>query len=199
MLRLIHKQVNLGPILVDDIDDGLPNKTVHRMGTTADPKSYPRDGYANKPKQSCYIPYAHPANTALPGFIDVFETDRVTHSAGKGKIYGLRRAGLIDVTIFAEADVATPVITNAQIDTPLAGDLTITGTGLLSLAPVTSSVVLTGSGAVTLTQAAIVAGTGTFTDTSIVIPAALVPGIAAPGTNATVVADEKSSNHFDVV
>jgi hypothetical protein len=199
MLRLIHKQTTLGPLLVDDIDDGLPNKTVHRMGTTADPKAYPRDGYANKPKQSCYIPYAHPADTTIAGFIDVYETDRVTHSAGKGKIYGLRRAGLIDVTVFAEADVATPVITNAQLGVPGAGDLTITGTGLLSLAPVTTKVELTGTGAVTLTQAEILAGTGTISDTSIFIPAALVPGIAAPGTAALVVSDEKRSNSFSVV
>jgi riboflavin synthase len=193
MLRLIHKQVNLGAILVDDIDDGLPNKTVHRMGTVGDPKAYPRDGYANKAKQQCYIPHNKPTDPTLPGFIDVFETDRVTHSAGKGKISGLQRAGLIDVTVFSESDIGTPAVTLAALGVPGAGDLTITGTKLLSLAPDYTSVVITGTGAVTLTQADILAAAGTISDTSIFIPAALVPGIAAATSFVVVHADDKLS------
>ena len=76
MLRLIHAQTGLGGIVIDDIDDGLPNKEVHRLGSTADPKAYPRDGYANSPKQPCYIPYANPSNTAQAGYIDLSACNR---------------------------------------------------------------------------------------------------------------------------
>jgi hypothetical protein len=59
MLRVIHNQTVVGGIIVDDIDDGLPNKEVHRLGSSAYPKQYVRDGYAGKAKQPCYIPYSH--------------------------------------------------------------------------------------------------------------------------------------------
>jgi len=39
MLRLVHKQTVQGAILVDDIDDGIPNKEVHRLGSYGDPKA----------------------------------------------------------------------------------------------------------------------------------------------------------------
>ena len=65
MFRLIHNQTIQNGILVDDIDDGLPNKEVHRLGSTADPKAYVRDGYANKVKQPCYIPYSR-ASVGFP-------------------------------------------------------------------------------------------------------------------------------------
>ena len=90
MLRLVHAQTIQGAILVDDIDDGLPNKDVHRLGSTADPKAYVRDGYANKPKQACYVPRTQSAEgfPLIPGYITLNETPRVTLSAGKGKILG---------------------------------------------------------------------------------------------------------------
>jgi len=207
MLRLIHNQVNLGALLVDDIDDGLPNKTAHRLGSVADPKAYVPDGYANKPKQPCYIPYnkhlAGVIDPTLPGFIDVFETERVTHSAGKGKIYGMaqatsQRPALITVVSFVESDLATPVISpgGALIDTPNPGDLTLNGSKFLSLTPNISTVVITGTGAITLNRTQILGSPGgVFTDSQVVIPTALltVP-IASPGSFAKVIADDTSSN-----
>lgn len=94
-------------------------------------------------------------------------------------------------TSAAVALIVTPVLTTAQIDAPGAGDLTLTGTSFLSTAPATSSVIITGTGAVTLTRAAILAagGVAAFTETSVVIPAALVPGIAATTSSAQVQAD----------
>lgn len=200
MLRLIHNQTVTSSLLVDDIDDGLPNKAVHRLGSTGDPKAYDRDGYANSPKQPCYIPQTKPTNPAINGYIDLNETDRVTLSAGKGKIKKLSDAGFITVVSFTAADVVAPAITNADKDTPGAGQVTITGTGFASLAPNTSSVLVTGTGGpLTLTQAAIVGAGGTFTDTSIVIPAALVPGIALATTSVKVLADDQLSNAFALV
>lgn len=192
MLRLVHKQKGVGPLLVDDIDDGLPNKQVVRLNT-ANPYAYERDGYAQAPKQPCYIPYSQPGSPTTPGFIDLDETQRVKLSAFKGKIAGLKAAGLIDIISLVASDLATPAITNATVAT---GDVTITGTGFLSVSPVLTRVRLQGAGVgnVTLTQAQIVAvAPGAVGATSIVIDSTLIPGFVA-GDTVTVIADGKTSN-----
>lgn len=200
MLRLIHAQKVSAPLLVDDIDDGLPNKATHRLGSNGDPKAYDRDGYANAEKQPCYIPVHKPSNPAIQGYIDLRQTDRVTLSAGKGKIKKLADQGFITVVSFTMADVAAPVVTNAQLGVPGVGDVTITGTGFLSLAPNFSTVLVSGTGGpLTLTEAAIVAAGGSVSDTSIVVPAALVPGVVITNTSVRVVADDKTSNAFALV
>lgn len=82
MLRLIHNQTISGSILINDIDDGLPNKSARRgvarekvsgipvlvAGGIKAPANYQRDGSSlggrdkstqpgvNYPKQKCYIP-----------------------------------------------------------------------------------------------------------------------------------------------
>ena len=190
MLRLINNQTGQNVILVDDIDSGMPNVTAHRLGGTGNPDTYQRDGYANSPKQPCYIPYHKYTDTSLPGYIDLYETERVTLSAGKGKIQGLSRAGLVTVVQFQESDIAQPTVASAV----LAGTLTITGTNMLSLTPNYTSVIISGTGAVTLTQAQIVVAGGIVTNTSIVVPAILNPGGWAAGTTFVVVhADDQSS------
>lgn len=202
MLRLIHNQTCAGAILVDDIDDGLPNKEVHRLGSNANPNAYTRDGYANKPKQPCYVPRTklYPVvDPTIQGYIDLDQTERVTLSAGKGKIKKLQTAGLITVVSFVASDLDAPTVSGATIGGGPA-DLTITGTKFLSLTPNTSTVIITGTGAVTLTQAQILAagGTADFQDGTIVIPAALVPLVASPGSFVQVKADDKLSNVFTV-
>lgn len=198
MLRLIHNQVGQGRILVDDIDDGLPNKDTRRLGSAGDPKAYKRDGYANEPKQPCYIPRVKPGDPSIAGYIDVRETQRVTLSAGKGKISKLQQAGLISVVSLAPTDLVTPVVASAVLGDPGVGDVTIGGTGFLSVAPDISSVTLSGAGvgAVTLTRTQILAGAGgAFTNTSIVIDTLLVPGLA-DGDTITVRSDGRVSNTF---
>lgn len=193
MLRLIHNQTVAGAILVDDIDDQLPNKTAHRLGSTADPNAYVRDGYANSPKQKCYVPRTQAAEgfPLVQGYISLNETPRVTLSAGKGKIAGFQAAGYIDVVSLVAADVVAPTLATASIDVPGAGDLTLVGTTFLSVAPDVTTVIITGTGAVTLTAAQITTGGGTVGAASIVIPAALVPGIAAATTSVQVQANEQ--------
>lgn len=195
MLRLIHTQTEQGGILVDDIDDGLPNKTAHRL--VGDPNSHPRDGYANDPKQSCYIPRVKPTDVAIPGYIDLEETDRVIHSAGRGKIAGHQVAGNISVVSFVEGDIVAPVVTTAEVDLPAVGDVTIDGTGFLSTTPETTSVEFWGAGVggssdapgVILTVAAIIAvPPGAVSDTQILVDTTIVPGLAA-GDFARVIAD----------
>lgn len=200
MLRLIHNQTLNSPILVDDIDDGIPNKMTHRMGSTGDPKAYERDGHMLLAKQPCYIPLRKPTNPAIAGYIDLKQTERVILSSGKGKIKKLADAGLITVVSFTMGDAAAPTITTADLNTPAAGALTITGTKFLSLAPNESAVLLTGTGGpLTLTRTAILAVGGTFTDTSIVIPAASIPGVALGTTYAKVLADDQLSNNIALV
>lgn len=200
MLRLVHAQTVQGSIIVDDIDDGLPNKVVHRLGSSGDPKAYKRDGYANADKQPCYVPRVKRGETTIPGYIDLRQTNRVTLSASKGKIAKLAAAGLITTVSFVPSDIVTPVVSAAASATPGAGDVTITGTGFLSVAPDISTVRLAGAGVgvggITLTRTQILAGTGgAFTNTSIVIDTLLAPGLAA-GDTVTVRADGRTSNTF---
>lgn len=200
MLRLVHAQTVLGPIRVDDIDDGLPNKDYNRLGSSGDPKAYKRDGYANEPKQPCYVPRVKAGETSIPGYIDLRETQKVKLSAGKGKIAKMVQAGLITVVTFSNTDIVTPVVSAAQIDAPGTGDVTITGTGFLSVSPDISSVTLAGAGVgvggITLTRTQILAGAGgAFTNTSIVIDTLLAPGLAI-GDTVRVRADGRLSNTF---
>jgi len=191
MLRLIHTQTVQGAILVDDIDDGLPNKAVHRLGSTADPKAYVRDGYANKPKQACYVPRSQ-ASTGFPlikGYITLNETPRVTLSAGKGKIAGLQTAGLVTVVSLVASDLTAPTLATAV----LGATLVLTGTTFLSVAPDVTTVVITGTGAVTLTSAQIITGGGTVGATSIVIPVALIPGVVVATSSVKVLANERNT------
>jgi len=189
MLRLIHSQVGLGALLVDDLDDQLPNKAVHRMGSTADPKAYKRDGYANEPKQPSYIPRVKASEPTIPGYIDLNETDRVIRSAGGGKIAGLTRAGLISVVSFVPSDLATPTVATADLGTPGPGDLTITGTGFFSLTPDVTSVIITGTGAQVIPAALF----NSISDTIIVILAVNIPGVALVTSSAQVRADGNTS------
>lgn len=207
MLRLVHAQatshgVRMGAILVDDIDDGLPNKPVHTMGSTGNPKAYKREGYAEAPKQACYIPKVKLPKTgdlyaaldaSVAGYVDLRETERVVLSWKRGKIAKLAAAGFITVTQFNESALVTPAITGTSLVT----DLTLTGTGFTSVSPDISSVIITGAGAVTLSSSQITAGGGTFAATSIVIPAALIPSVA-DGSVVKVRADGKVSNAMAV-
>lgn len=197
MLRLIHAQTVLGPIAINDLDDGLPHLTARRG--EGDPKALRTDGYAHVIKQKCYVPRNKPGSASIAGYIDLNQTDSVILSASNGRIANLVRAGRISVVSFVAADLATPVITTATLDDPGAGDLTIAGTGLASLSPNTTTVVITGTGAVTLTQSQILTGGGTMSNTTIVIPAALVPGIAVTTSSARVTADDANSNVSAVV
>lgn len=198
MLRLIHAQTVQGALLVDDIDDGLPNKMTHRLGSSGDPKAYVRDGYANERKQPCYVPRTKPTDATLPGYIDLDETPRVQLSADHGKIAGLTAAGLISVVSLVASDLLAPAISGATIDTPSAGDVTIAGTHLASVSPNITSVHLFGAGVgdVTLTQDQIIAvSPGAVGDTSIVIDSTLIAGLTT-GDSIVVTADDQTSNTF---
>jgi hypothetical protein len=214
MYRLIHNQTISNGILVDDIDDGLPNKEVHRLGSTSDPKAYARDGYANKPKQSCYIPFSmtNVGFPTIPGYIDVNQTDKVNLSAGKGKIFKLKEipsnpavAGavnfpLITVVSLTAAQIVKPVVTAAAHGPPVA----ITGTTLTSVQPdITTVFFALGTGGTspvpaTLTAAQITTAGGTVTSTSISIPGTAFTTAPVAGNTVYVQANEQNSNTFTI-
>lgn len=90
--------------------------------------------------------------------------------------------------------VAVPDITTADLGTPSAGDLRITGTGLAGYGLYETTVVLIGTGARKLREDQILGGGGTITDTQIDIPAALVPGVALTSTSARVFVNDMLSD-----
>jgi hypothetical protein len=91
-------------------------------------------------------------------------------------------------TLFGVAHTL-PIITTADLDTPGAGDLTITGTGLGSDEREETTVHLfnaTTGYSKTLLQKFIEAGGGSVSDTAVFIPAALIPGATVTTTTAQV-------------
>lgn len=201
MLRLIHTQTEQGAILIDDIDDGMPNKTAHRLGSVGDPAAYKRDGYANEPKQAVYIPRTNADNALLAGFVDLNETQRVLLSQDSGKIAGHVAAGHISVVSLVAADLDAPTISNAEIDLPAVGDLTIDGTGFLSVAPAETSVRVFGGGVgdITLTATQILAvSPGALSNTQIIIDTTIMASLVA-GDEVTVTADGQTTAAFTIV
>lgn len=101
-------------------------------------------------------------------------------------------------TDFSTANTA-PILTTADLGTPSAGAMTLTGTGLGkesggSTSPLRStSVKLTGAVNITVHQEQIEAAGGSVSDTSIVIPASLIPGAAITTTSARVQFRQKVS------
>jgi hypothetical protein len=202
MLRLIHNQTVVGALIVDDIDDGLPNKEVYRLGSKSEKKSYKRDGAAGRSKQNCYVPYTRKAygNPTVQGYINLNQTERVILSSGTGKISKLQSSGLITVTSLTAAQIAAPTVSACVHG---ASPVTITGTTLTSVAPDTTTVTFArGTGASTpspavFTAAAIIAGGGTVGATSITIPAAMFTVQATVVNNTvTVFANAQNSNTF---
>ena len=196
MYRVYHNQTVAGAILIDDIDDGLPNKAAHRLAT-GDPDAYVRDGYANKPKQRCYVPRTQ-ASAGFPliqGYIDLYQTPRVVLSASKGKLAGLQASGLVTVASIDPQDVKPPTLSTAVLDT----DLTLTGTTFVSIDPDVTTVVITGDGATTLTVDAITTASGSVSATEIVIPASLLSGVAVGTSSVKVVANARSTAVAPVV
>jgi len=91
--------------------------------------------------------------------------------------------------------VAAPVLTTADLDTPGAGQLRLTGTNLAGYGLYTFAVILTGTGTYSangkpkrLTQAQIITAGGSINSggTQIDIPASLIPGLAVTTTSARV-------------
>lgn len=98
-----------------------------------------------------------------------------------------------------------PTLTNAQVNTPVAGAVTLTGVGLASKGSPNAEVrgtkvkFFTAPEARVLDQATIVAAGGTVSATSIVIPASKVPSGVVAGTKVQVLYTSLASNQFTLV
>ena len=208
MLRLVHSQTIVGAIVVDDIDDGLPNKTAYRLGSSADPKAYRRDGAAGAAKQACYLPYSRTTVgfPTIAGYINLQQTESVVLSAGKGKISKLALAPasggtpLLSVVSLVAADIIRSVVSAMA---HVAANLQIDGTTLTSVTPDITTVTLAKGAAATTpspavwTTAAIVAAGGSVAATQILIPWAAFTGQVPVALNTVVVqANELSSVTF---
>lgn len=99
---------------------------------------------------------------------------------------------------------SVPVVTNAQMNVPVPGALTITGTGLASVGTPNAELVATKVKfllpvPVTVGQSYIVAAGGTVSASSIVIPASKVPAGVGVGTQVQVQYTSLVSNIFTIV
>lgn len=193
-IRLVHNRTVAGAILINDIDQGLPVEYLDE-----------------ERKQDVYVTYNRKyfsgldvvTDTTTPGFIDLVPSDKVLLSRDSGVIAGHEAGGLITVLDIPTGALAAPTITTAEQDQAAGGDPTddyrveITGTNFVSYNPDVSTVSLTdGTSTVELTSTDITVGGGTFTATSIVIPAS-VHGFATDGsediTEVTVTANGNSA------
>lgn len=178
-LRLIHNQTVAGDLLISDIDQGLPV-----------------DNLDEERKQDVYVTFYQKAFVGLdvvedrtvPGFIDLVLSDKVKLSRDGGVIKGLYDAGLLTAVDVATGALEASTVVTVEQDRTGGGDVTddyrveVTGTNFLSTVPAVSSVTLTdGVTSVTLTQADVLGGAGTFTATSIIVPQAL-HGFATDGS-----------------
>jgi hypothetical protein len=139
-------------------------------------------------------PHIYESTTAIDSFLvgDMAELLNANFNPDPRRLPPLTSGAAITVvqddgsTLFA---ATLPVITLADLNTPGAGDLTITGTGLGTLERQETTVHLSNATtgySKTLLQKFIEAGGGSVSATSIVIPAALIPGATLTTTTAQV-------------
>lgn len=147
---------------------------------------------------------ANPTNNGSFAITSVVSATAVEYSNALGVAessvnYEIARgASLITAVSFTESDVTPPKITGAVIDSPSAGILRISGTGLTSLEPEITRVTITGATTVTVTQAQIIAAGGSISATQIDVPASLLPVITA-GSSVALVTSDGSSNSVDLL
>lgn len=170
-----------GSILLDKIDKS--------QGNSENPP------YAQITKQKLYIPYANPVDTAVKGYVDLVQTDEVLLQLDPvdGSIGGLANTtpARVTITLFSSALIATPVVSGAVDNV---GNVTISGTTFLSVAPDRTRVILTNAGGIQQTIES--ADFDTHTASSIVILDADISGAPAAGWTAQVFANSQLSNVF---
>jgi len=115
VLRVINGQLYNRSILINSLDNGLPN-------------SLPDERH----KQQVYVPYTNPIDSNVPGYSDFTLTDRVLRSTNSGVINKLNSAGIISIGIIDSADTVAPTVTSASYTDPT---ITINGTKFTSISP----------------------------------------------------------------
>lgn len=185
ILRVINQQTlpqglsRSGSILLDKIDVS--------QGNSENPP------YAQNRKQSLYVPWANPLNTAVKGYVDLVQTDEVKLQAeAKGSIGALLTTvpARLATAVIASNLLVAPVVTAAPHATPL----NITGTTFLSQLPDLTYVELTNAAGVKQTIPA--ASFTSITNVLIVIPLSAITGVPATTWKVRVFANSKFSASF---
>lgn len=126
LIRLVHTQDTEGPLLVTDIESGLPNE---EFGL-----------YRKQP--GVYLPYHRTVfgsdglvevDRDTPGYIDLVPSDKVELSRGQGVLAKFAEQGFADVIEIPTGALKAPTVAGAtQTGT---GPVTITGTNFESYDP----------------------------------------------------------------
>jgi hypothetical protein len=201
LIRLVHQQGDVkGPLLITDIDSGLPNEE-HGLSR----------------KQPVYVPVHRTyfgsdnmvkIDRTKAGYIDLAPSDKVRLSADRGVIKGLEDNGFLSVTEIPTGALDKPTITAATFDTTAGADdgvgtaddgsIVITGTNFTSYDPSTTAIIVGNTGANTPVPLSEDTAGVTVTDTEITITGAANPYGSASGDIETVivVANDKASDTF---
>jgi hypothetical protein len=185
ILRVINQQTlpkglsRNGSILLDKIDNA--------QGNSENPP------YAQNTKQTLYVPWANPLNTAVKGYVDLIQTDEVKLQAeAKGSIGGLLTTvpARLTTAVIASNLLVAPVVTAAPHGLPL----NITGTTFTSIAPDVTAVELTNASGVkqTIPASAFTSNNGVL----IVIPGTAIAGVPTNAWKVRVFANSKFSASF---
>jgi hypothetical protein len=224
MLRLTHTQTVSGSILVNDIDDGLPNKTARRGvarekvsgspvlvagGTLASANSQ-LDGNSlggrdkstlagvNALKQKCYIP----RYKILPNGTHDTSVAGFIDVAESDRVLLSQDHGVISglrgaglITVVSFTPSDISAPTISAANVAAGGTYALTITGT-NFTSLAPDVSSVRIGSTTLSATAITGAGGTFTATSIVIPEALIPLNMVVGTTLVyVTADAQTVSH----
>ena len=167
-----------GSILLDKIDKS--------QGNSENPP------YAQNPKQKLYVPFVNPLDVAVKGYVDLVQTDEVMLQLDpvEGSIGALANTtpARVSISLFSSALIAAPVLTTAVDNV---GNVTLTGTTFLSVAPDRTRVILTNASGVQQTIEE--ADFDTHNATTIVILDADISGSPATTWTAQVFANSQLS------
>lgn len=185
LIRLLHTQSTEGPLLVTDIESGLPNE---RFGI-----------YRKQP--GVYVPYFRTffnqdglvtVDRTTAGFVDLVPSDKAIASLDRGVIAKFVEKGFVTATEIPSGALNVPEITSIAgdgVDTAPGDEVVLAGLRFTSFAPDTTSVSIT-DGTTTLTFTEGDANV-TFTDTEITI-AAVANTLAGLVTEASVSANSQT-------
>lgn len=135
LIRLLHTQSTDGPLLVTDIESGLPNE---RFGI-----------YRKQP--GVYVPYYRTyfnqdglveVDRDTAGFVDLVPSDKAVASLDRGVIAKFVEKGFVTATEIPSGALNAPVVTEAEQTGT--GDVTVTGANFVSFAPDTTRVQVAG-------------------------------------------------------
>lgn len=138
LIRLVHNQNTDGPLLVTDIESGLPNE---EFGL-----------YRKQP--GVYVPYYRSffgedglveVDRDTPGFIDLVDSDKVKISRAEGVIASFGEQEFFDIVEIPSGALNAPTIDTGGATQTGTDVLTISGTNFVSFSPDVTRVLIDGN------------------------------------------------------